>query len=147
MAQIFRTQRKVRFADCDAAGQMFYPRALEMVNGVIEDWFADALDYGFKAMHLGDGLGIPTVRLDVEFLTAAPLGDVLDFALAVAALGRSSADLHVVATCNDEKRFVARLRVVFARLETRKSVPIPGPVRAAMEPYLSDTRGNDRGVT
>jgi len=129
----------VRFAHCDAAGWMFYPRAFELVNGIVEDWFANGLGYSFKTMHLQDGLGVPTVRVETEFLSAAQLGDMLDFELTVAAIGRSSVDLAIAASTNGSPRFLTNLRIVFTRLGERKSIAIPDSLRNAMQPYL---RGN-----
>ena len=35
----FQTQIEVRFADCDPAGIVFYPRYFEMFNGLVDVWF------------------------------------------------------------------------------------------------------------
>ena len=31
----------IRFRHCDAAGIVFYPRYFEMMNDLVEDWFAE----------------------------------------------------------------------------------------------------------
>jgi 4-hydroxybenzoyl-CoA thioesterase len=130
----------VRFAHCDPAGLIFYPRAFELVNGVVEDWFADGLGRSFKTLHLEDGLGIPTVRLETIFSSPSMLGDVLEFELTVATLGRSSVDLILAASTDGSERFRTHLKVVFKRLAERKSTPIPDALRTAMQSYLSTER-------
>jgi acyl-CoA thioesterase FadM len=40
----FIKQEKIRFQHIDYAGIVFYPRFLEMLNGLVEDWFEEALD-------------------------------------------------------------------------------------------------------
>lgn len=135
MSEVFRTQQQVRFAHCDAAGWMFYPRAFELINGVVEDWFDNALGYSFSTMHLEDGLGVPTVHLETDFRAPSRLGETLDFELSVGALGRSSIDVRIAAANNGAARFEAMLKIVFVHLATGKSVPIPDRVRAAMKTF------------
>jgi 4-hydroxybenzoyl-CoA thioesterase len=136
MSEVFRTSAKVRFAHCDAAGIIFYPRAFELVNGVVEDWFAEALEKPFRALHLEDGLGAPLVKLEAEFVSPIELGDMLDFGLVVTTLGRSSADLEVAAHTNGGARLHVRARIVFTNLAARRSIPIPDALRARMKRYL-----------
>ena len=50
--QVFTVERRVRFADCDAAGIVFFPRYFEMLNGVVEDWFAGPLGASFRELHI-----------------------------------------------------------------------------------------------
>ena len=71
----FIKQEKVRFQHVDYAGIVFYPRFLEMLNGLVEDWFEEALDRPFSKMH--ETNGIPTVDLKVQFKNAARLGEIL----------------------------------------------------------------------
>ena len=40
---VFTVDIPVRFQHTDPAGIVFYPRYFEMINQVIEDWFAEKL--------------------------------------------------------------------------------------------------------
>ena len=71
----FIKQEKVRFQHVDYAGIVFYPRFLEMLNCLVEDWFEEALDRPFSKMH--ETNGIPTVDLKIQFKNAARLGEIL----------------------------------------------------------------------
>ncbi len=73
--RIYTKPEKVRFAHIDNAGIVFYPRFLEMLNGLVEDWFEEKLDLSFAAMHKTHG--IPTVDLKVQFKKPARLGETL----------------------------------------------------------------------
>jgi 4-hydroxybenzoyl-CoA thioesterase len=84
----FIKQEKVRFQHIDYAGIVFYPRFLEMLNGLVEDWFEEALDRPFSKMH--ETNGIPTVDLKVQFKNAARLGEILTKKLWVKDLKNSS---------------------------------------------------------
>lgn len=85
---IFTKQEKIRFKHIDYAGIVFYPRFLEMLNDIVEDWFEEALDRPFSKMH--ETNGIPTVDLKVQFKNAARIGETLSKKLWVAELKSSS---------------------------------------------------------
>lgn len=84
----FTKQEKIRFKQIDYAGIVFYPRFLEMLNDLVEDWFEEALDRPFSKMH--ETNGIPTVDLKIQFKNAARLGEILTKNLWVKELKNSS---------------------------------------------------------
>ena len=88
MNQPFIKQEKIRFKHVDYAGIVFYPRFLEMLNDLVEDWFEEALDRPFSKIH--ETNGIPTVDLKVQFKKAARLGEILTKKLWVQNLGSAS---------------------------------------------------------
>lgn len=88
MKQPFTKQEKIRFKHIDYAGIVFYPRFLEMLNDLVEDWFEEALERPFSKMH--ETNGIPTVDLKVQFKKAVRLGETLTKKLWVKELKTSS---------------------------------------------------------
>ena len=88
MNKSFTKKEKIRFKHIDYAGIVFYPRFLEMLNDLVEDWFEEALDRPFSKMH--ETNGIPTVDLKVQFKNAARIGETLTKKLWVAELKSSS---------------------------------------------------------
>ncbi|MEO8517180.1 MAG: acyl-CoA thioesterase [Flavobacterium sp.] len=88
MNKLFIKQEKIRFKHIDYAGIVFYPRFLEMLNDLVEDWFEEALDRPFSKIH--ETNGIPTVDLKVQFKKAARLGEILTKKLWVQNLGGAS---------------------------------------------------------
>ncbi|HLP65206.1 thioesterase family protein [Flavobacterium sp.] len=88
MNQPFTKQEKIRFKHIDYAGIVFYPRFLEMLNDLVEDWFEEALERPFSKMH--ETNGIPTVDLKVQFKNAARIGEILTKQLWVNQLKTSS---------------------------------------------------------
>ena len=88
MNQHFIKTEKIRFKHVDYAGIVFYPRFLEMLNDLVEDWFEEALDRPFSEIH--ETNGIPTVDLKVQFKNAARLGQVLQKKLWVKNIGFAS---------------------------------------------------------
>jgi 4-hydroxybenzoyl-CoA thioesterase len=88
MNSTFTKQEKIKFKHIDYAGIVFYPRFLEMLNDLVEDWFEEALDRPFSKMHQTNG--IPTVDLKIQFKNPARLGEVLTKKLWVKDIGFAS---------------------------------------------------------
>ena len=84
----FAKTEKIRFKHVDYAGIVFYPRFLEMLNDLVEDWFEEALERPFSKIH--ETNGIPTVDLKVQFKKAARIGEILSKSIWVNHLGNTS---------------------------------------------------------
>ena len=124
---------KVRFAHCDPAGIVFYPRYFEMLNSVVEDWFEERLGASFASLHMDQQLGVPTVRLETQFTAPSRLGDVLKAELHVDKIGNSSCSLRVLFFCEDQARLAVSLVIVAMTLTDGKSLPWPQALRTALE--------------
>lgn len=103
----------IEFNHCDPAGIVFYPRYFEMINSVVENFFADVIELPFSEIHKQAGSGVPAVNLVTDFLAPTRLGDKVTFALIVAKLGGASLVFDIVGTCAGEKRLSVRLTVVW----------------------------------
>lgn len=136
---IFQVAKAVRFAHCDPAGIAFFPRYLELLNEVVEDWFAGPLQMSFRRLHLEERRGTPTVRLEADFTAASRVGDVLDFTLEVATLGAASCALATAANCGSERRAVFRHTLVHVDLDAMKSKPWPDDLRRRMAAFIVTT--------
>ncbi len=129
----------VRFQHADPAGIVFYPRYFEMINQVVEDWFAQGLGLDFHKLHVLQGHGVPTVHVEADFTRPSRLGEVLSFALSVASVGGRTFTLHLAASCGDEERLRATAVLAYAALGDLRARPIPDELRAAMERYMEPT--------
>jgi 4-hydroxybenzoyl-CoA thioesterase len=127
----YRRAIPVEFNHCDPAGIVFYPRYFEMMNSVVENFFREAVGYPFARM-MADGVGVPVVRLAIDFRAPSRLGEVLDWTLAVREVGRSSARLGLAARSGDGERLRADLTLAFASLEAR-ALPWPDWLRPRLE--------------
>ncbi|MEY3842400.1 MAG: acyl-CoA thioesterase [bacterium] len=133
--QVFTTERSVRFADCDAAGIVFFPRYFEMLNGVVEDWFAGPLQVSFRELHVNRKVSVPTAAVEARFIAPSRLEDELTFALTVTRLGRSSCSLRHRISAGGTLRFEASQTFVYVGLSL-KPEPWPEDLRARMANYL-----------
>lgn len=135
MSQVFTTTRRVRFADCDAAGIVFFPRYFEMLNGVVEDWFAGPLGLSFRELHQDSHASVPTAAIEAQFMQPSRLEDDLTFALTVSRLGGASCTLRHRISAGPDLRFEATQTLVHVGTSL-KPEPWPEALRIRIAPYL-----------
>ena len=133
MSHPFSARHRLRFAHCDAAGIAYYPRLLELADGVIEDWTEQVLAVPRNILHLDLDRGLPTVDMKVQFASPSRLSDWLDFTLTVAQIGTSSIDFALDMACAGERRLSAQYTQVLVELATMRSLPWPAEWRARIE--------------
>ncbi|OJT99842.1 MAG: 4-hydroxybenzoyl-CoA thioesterase [Rhizobium sp. 63-7] len=132
---MFATTRPLRFGDCDPSGIAYFPSYLNILVGVLEDFFAD-LGLPIRQMIDERKISWPTVRLDLTFVSPGYHGDQLDFTLRVRAIGRSSLDLDHEIRVGDRLLWSAKHRVVATSTETHTSIAWPEDIRAALRQHL-----------
>ena len=133
----FETTARVRFADVDLAGIVFYPRYFEMLNAAVEDWFSQRLGLPFGVMHQDLKMGVPTVSLSVTFAHPSRLDERLSIVLTPREIGRSSCTVDVLFTGNGLDRLKAVVVLVCMDLVSICSMPWPDDVRAKMQSDLA----------
>ncbi len=136
MAKVFTTERKIRFSHCDPAGIVYFVNFFDMVSGIVEDWFGEAIGFTFNEMHIQRRVGFPIVNTGCEFFRPCHLGDLLVLELSVLKLGRSSIEFSIRGQVGGEEKFRARHKVALMSLETLKSLPIPDDLRERMLPFV-----------
>lgn len=132
---VFRARQPVRFAHCDAAGIVFFPRYFEMLNGVIEDWFAQGLGITFSQIHLEQGASVPTAALETTFSRPSRLEDPLDFSLTVTRIGGASCAIRHRIHCGEELRVECAQTLVYVG-PGLKPAPWPELMRSGLNRYL-----------
>jgi 4-hydroxybenzoyl-CoA thioesterase len=138
-ARAYQTQIPVRFADCDPAGIVFYPRYLDMFNGLVEDWFRDGLHCSFTEIVTNRGCGLPTVHLEVDFVAPSRFDEMLSSTLTVRSLGTSSMGLDIVLRGPDNgDRVRGKIVLVFIDRAVHRSVPWPNDLRARILEFQAD---------
>lgn len=134
----FRTEVLVRFADCDPAGMVFYPRYMEMFNNLVEDWCANGLGLSFAELHGRRGWGLPTVHLDADFIAPSFLGEVLSATISLRHLGKSSIGLAIRLCGPDgDERVHGNVVLVLMDLRSKHAVPIPRDIEARIHGYFA----------
>lgn len=134
----FVLQVPIRFAHCDPAGIIFFPQYLVLFNGLVEDWFNQALGLSYADMLQVDKVGLPIVHLECDFRAITRMGEQVNLGLSVTQLGNRSLTLAVDCTGPDGQLRVAAQKVlVFTSLQTHQAISAPASIRSAMERWLN----------
>ncbi|MDA9496903.1 acyl-CoA thioesterase [Bradyrhizobium sp. CCBAU 11357] len=131
----FCFERKLRFADCDPSGIAYFPSYLNMLNGVVEDFWCD-IGFPWPGLIGSRKIGTPTVHLDCDFSRPSMFGDLLTFKLRIGKVGRASLHLAHVVSGADGTRWRARQILAATSLVNHHAVPWPDDIRGALERHL-----------
>ena len=131
----WRAHRLVRFSHCDPAGIVYFARYFDILNGVVEDWFAGSLGLDYHAFIGPRRIGLGFAKADADFHAPSRMGDRLLLAVLVERVGRSSLALAVHAYREEEPVLTASLVMVTTSLEVHRAIPLPDDLRAAVEGY------------
>lgn len=134
----FKVTRKIRFGQTDAAGITYYPRLVEMINDIVEDFFSDVINFSYKEMIVETDYGVPTVNLNVTFKNPAELEDYVDWYLVITKIGRSSFSVFIEAKVGEKEILCADVKLVYimGKGNIMKSHPLPDHVKEKMQDYL-----------
>ena len=134
---MFTTTILVRFGDLDAAGIAYYPNLVNFLHEAFEDFFAGHVGMTYPELFSG-GVGSPTVKIEMEFLSPVRYGDHVEVAVVIEHVGSSSVRIRYSASVQGRPVFHARNTAVVVDMRTFTSTPIPAWLRerfeAAMEP-------------
>ena len=134
---MFSTSILVRFGDLDAAGIAYYPRLVNFLHVAFEDFFRGHVGRPYPEV-FREGLGCPTVKLEMEFLSPVHYGDHVDIGVVVEHIGRTSVRIRYEASVKGTPVFRARNTVVVVDMQTFRAAPVPDWLKqrlaAAMEP-------------
>ncbi|MBS7701152.1 MAG: acyl-CoA thioesterase [Cryobacterium sp.] len=136
----WNTRIPIRFSHCDPAGIVYTPVYFDLFNGVIEDWFADALKLPYRLFIRDRRIGLGYAHAACDFFQPSEMGDALDVAVVVAEVGRSSYRLTLHAMKDGREAVRGHFVTVTTDMELRKPCAIPADLRAALVAYETATR-------
>ncbi|GAB4138516.1 MAG: hypothetical protein Fur0037_04280 [Planctomycetota bacterium] len=124
---IFRKQYRYRFGDIDHAGIAYYPALLHYFHCGFEDWWSDGLAAPYPQVMRDENLGLPAVKLEVEFFAPLRYGDEPWFHLGVLGIGESSVRFGFWFDSESDGRTLCRARVttVAVFLDSLQKRPVP----------------------
>ena len=133
----FRCEIPIRFADCDVARIVYYPRLLHFCHVTMEECFHRRVGVPYHIVLGKEDVGYPAVRVEIDVQKPVPMGEVLDMEMDVERLGRRSVDFVYTGRSRSDGlvAFVARCRSVatsMARWESRDMPPHHREVFQAM---------------
>src|SRR5947208_9503467 len=90
---MFTTTILVRFGDLDAAGIAYYPNLVNFLHESFEDFFVGHVGRPYPEV-FREGLGFPTAKVEMEFLSPVRYGDHLAVGVGVEKVGRSPVQIR-----------------------------------------------------
>jgi 4-hydroxybenzoyl-CoA thioesterase len=134
---VFTTTILVRFGDLDAAGIAYYPNLVNFLHEAFEDFFAGHVGLTYPEM-FSEGVGSPTVKIEMEFLSPVRYGDRVRIGVVVEHLGHTSLRVRYEGQVEERPVFVARNTMVFVDMKTFRPTPIPGWLRERFEAAIEE---------
>jgi 4-hydroxybenzoyl-CoA thioesterase len=129
---VFTTHILVRFGDLDAAGIAYYPNLVNFLHEAFEDFFSGHVGRPYPEVY-AEGIGFPTVKLEVEFLSPVHFGDSVRIEVIVERVGNASVQLRYRAAVGERRVFDARNVAVVVDMRTFRPMPIPAWLRERFE--------------
>lgn len=123
----FQKRFRYRFGDIDDAGIAYYPKLLHCFHCAFEDWWSEGLGKPYAELLHVDKLGLPSVRLEVDFFAPIRYGDEPTVHLGVLRIGSSSVEFGFWMTRGDDPKPLCRARITTATVDmaAMKKIPLP----------------------
>jgi 4-hydroxybenzoyl-CoA thioesterase len=138
----FRHRRPIRFADCDPAGIVYFPRFFDFFHAAIEDWYRLALGIDYWGLLRDGRIGFPAVRAECDYRKPCMMGEALEIEVLVERVGRRSLTLRFLGRVEGEPRLEGRIVCAFTSLDTHRGIDMPADLRAAYESYAEACRSS-----
>ena len=135
MTPSFTTDRMLNFGDCDISGTAYYPAYLNILNGVVEEFWT-VIGFPWHEIIWKQRWGTPTVHLTCNFSKPSFFGDRLTFRLTVIKVGKSSVRIQHTVHCGPEFRWSGEQVLAASLLVEHASMPWPADVKAKLESFL-----------
>jgi acyl-CoA thioester hydrolase len=133
----FRHRIRVRWAECDQQGVVFYPHYLAYFDIAMTELWREA--FGSYGSMIEAGTDMVVAEATVRYRASARFDDELDLTATVTRLGRTSLTtlLGIERTGAGTPLVDGELRHVFVDAATMDKKQVPGDLRRALEPYAA----------
>ena len=124
----------IRFGDLDPAGIVYYPRYLHFCHVGMEEFFEHAVRMPYPRVLAEHGLGLPSVRTEVEHRRPIRYGDAVDLEVEVVRVGTTSIEWRdrFWHAGDDRPSTEARIVTVCVGMPTFEKMPVPDWLRARL---------------
>lgn len=137
---VWRSALAIHFGHCDPAGIVYTPQYFHLFNTVLEGWYGEALGISYYDLIGTRRTGLGYAHASADFATPAKMGETLEVAVVIEAVGRSSVSLVLHAFKDGVECARANFVTVVTSLVTHKAMPVPDDLRAAFESYQARCR-------
>jgi 4-hydroxybenzoyl-CoA thioesterase len=128
----FKTSILVRFGDLDPAGIAYYPNLVNFLHEAFEDFFTGHVGKPYPEV-FREGVGFPTVKVEMDFLSPVHYGDHVDVVVVPETIGRTSVRFRYEGSVNGRPVFRAYNTQVVVDMRTFRPTPVPQWLRDSFE--------------
>ena len=141
MVSHYCTPLEITFGDVDSAGIVYYPRYGHYFHVAMERFFREALDFPYPRLLDQERIGLPTVRLETDYLKPLRYGDEATIEVSLESLGSSSVVwLFKILTQTHEAATTGRVVTVALDIDLFEKTEIPPWLRTQLEPHLIESQ-------
>src|SRR5580700_12334962 len=132
-ARTFTSRLQVQWADVDIAGIMYFAAYSRFAEYAEMQLFAD-LGFPYESVFADYGFWLPRVRVEAEYHAPACMSDWLRMRTHIDRVGASSVRWQTVVFNERTGEAGAALTLIVAAIDavTKKSCPLPPPIRSAL---------------
>lgn len=120
----FSYQRKIRFADTDSAGIVYFSNLLSICHEAYEE-FLSTLDINLVDFFSSNSIAIPIIHAQIDFFEPLYCGDVINIELKAHSISEKVFTLEYQIFKNSLKIATASTKHITINPETKKTEPIP----------------------
>lgn len=132
----FAYRRAVAWGDCDPARMIYTPRVIDYAYEAVEAWYREVVGITWLQSNFEMDTGIPTVRVECDFIAAPRPDDVIAMEVRVERIGRASLTLAVDGLAADGKHyFKARFVGCFVASKAHTTKEMPEEFRERIAAY------------
>ena len=130
----FRHRLRVRYHECDPQGVVFNAHYLAYADIAITELYRAAFG-GWQAPMEEHGIDMVVAAATVQYLAALRFDEEFDLVATLIRIGETSTTTRVVMERDREAVAEVEVRHVVVDATSRSKVPIPDPVREALQAY------------
>ena len=140
MGEVFVADVKVRFADVDHAGIVYYPRFFHYFHVAMEELYEREFGMTYPEVIDVDHVGFPAVHTEADYRRPVRYGDTLAIAVTCVRIGTRSVTLRYRArrAAGGEECAEGRVTTACVDMRTFTSMDVPERYRAFLTRFLED---------
>lgn len=124
--RVLRSRERVKFADADPYGHLASGAYVDMIMNHRVEALADLAGFSILG-YARSGIAFPARNIEIAYLRPAFVGEILEVASWIEALGGSSFEVRVVVTGADDRTARAAAKIHFVTVDTKSGAPVPVP--------------------
>ena len=133
----FGTNIRIYYEDTDAGGVVYYANYLRFLERCRSDWLREQ-GYDVAELERDHGCVFAVRSVQLEYLRAARLSDVVHVDMMVQKLRRAGITIHQTITRDNEPLMTAVIMVVCVNRQSFKPVLIPQPLYKVINQWTQD---------